>query len=62
MVFSILMASVRNLDLAHLEQDRMAALIARYEGWDLSTAYMAPQRSHVWWVVTKVWSVAAKTD
>ncbi len=30
MVFSILMASVRNLDLAHLEQDRMAALIARY--------------------------------
>ena len=30
MVFSILMASVRNLALAHLEQDRMAALIARY--------------------------------
>jgi D-alanyl-D-alanine carboxypeptidase/D-alanyl-D-alanine-endopeptidase (penicillin-binding protein 4) len=30
MVFSILMASVRNLPLAHLEQDRMAALIARY--------------------------------
>ena len=30
MVFSILMASVRNLDLAHREQDRMAALIARY--------------------------------
>ena len=29
-VFSILMASVRNLALAHLEQDRMAALIARY--------------------------------
>ncbi len=30
MVFSILMASVGNLDLAHREQDRMAALIARY--------------------------------
>ena len=29
-VFSILMASVSNLDLAHREQDRMAALIARY--------------------------------
>ncbi|MGZ8666136.1 MAG: D-alanyl-D-alanine carboxypeptidase/D-alanyl-D-alanine endopeptidase, partial [Solirubrobacterales bacterium] len=30
MVFSILMASVGNLGLAHREQDRMAALIARY--------------------------------
>jgi D-alanyl-D-alanine carboxypeptidase/D-alanyl-D-alanine-endopeptidase (penicillin-binding protein 4) len=30
MVFSILMASVGNLDLAHREQDMMAALIARY--------------------------------
>ena len=30
MVFSILMASVGNLDLAHHEQDRIAALIARY--------------------------------
>ncbi len=30
MVFSILMASVGNLDLAHREQDQMAALVARY--------------------------------
>ncbi len=30
MVFSILMAAVHDLNLAHLEQDRMAALIARY--------------------------------
>jgi len=28
MIFSILMASVRDLNLAHLEQDRMAGLIA----------------------------------
>jgi D-alanyl-D-alanine carboxypeptidase/D-alanyl-D-alanine-endopeptidase (penicillin-binding protein 4) len=30
MVFSILMGSVRNLTLAHLEQDRIAALVASY--------------------------------
>jgi D-alanyl-D-alanine carboxypeptidase/D-alanyl-D-alanine-endopeptidase (penicillin-binding protein 4) len=30
MVFSILMAGVYDLNLAHLEQDKMAALIARY--------------------------------
>ena len=30
MVFSILMGSVRDLGLAHLEQDRIAAEIARY--------------------------------
>ncbi len=30
MVFSILMGSVGDLDLAHLEQDRIAGLVAGY--------------------------------
>ena len=58
MVFSVLMASVSNLTLAHLEQDRMAALSPATEGWDLSSAYMAAQRSHVRRGVAKLWSVA----
>ncbi len=30
MIFSVLMAGVSNLELAHLEQDRIAATIAGY--------------------------------